>query len=135
VPRTFNQQSPLEKIDWIIDQKNTLTASYNYLRWSNINAIQTPAVLGNVGRNGSDDARIHSLNFRLVTAIKPTVINEARFQWGRDLEYEYSNMSGPQVTVGGFSYGTATFLQRPAYPDERNRANTRSKDTIPKPPA
>ena len=66
VPRPYNQQSPLEKVDWLINPKNTLTASYNYLRWSNINAIQTPAVLGNVGRNGTDDARIHSLNFRLV---------------------------------------------------------------------
>jgi hypothetical protein len=28
-------------------------------------------------------------------------------------------MTGPQVTVGGFSYGTATFLPRAAYPDER----------------
>jgi len=119
IPRTFNQQSPLEKVDWTINQKNTLSVMYNYLRWSNINAIQTPAVLGNVGRNGTDDARIHSLNFRLTTTLQPTLVNEARFQWGRDFEYEFQNMSGPQVTVGGFSYGTATFLPRPAYPDER----------------
>src|SRR6202011_5941997 len=70
LPRTFNQQSPLEKVDWVINEKNTFSATYNYLRWSNINAIQTPAVLGNVGRNGTDDARIHSINFQLTTAFQ-----------------------------------------------------------------
>lgn len=119
LPRTFNQQSPLEKVDWVINDKNTFTATYNYLRWSNINAIQTPAVLGNVGRNGSDDARIHSLNFRLTTVLQPTLVNEARFQWGRDNEFEFPNTTGPQVFVGGFSFGTASFLPRAAFPDER----------------
>lgn len=119
LPRTFNQQSPLEKVDWIINQKNTLSVDYNYLRWSNINAIQTPAVLGNVGRNGSDDARIHSVNVRLTTTFQPTLVNEARYQFGRDFEFEFPNTSGPQVFVGGFSFGTASFLPRAALPDER----------------
>jgi hypothetical protein len=120
IPRTFNQQSPLEKVDWIINQKNSLSVDYNYLRWHNINAIQTPAVLGNVGRNGTDDARIHSVNVRLTTAFTPTLVNEARFQYGRDNEFEFPNTTGPQVFVGNqFSFGTATFLPRSAFPDER----------------
>src|SRR5262249_4764862 len=119
VNRRFDQQTPLVKIDWLVNQKNTVTAHYNYMRWSNPDAIQTPAVLGNVGRNGFDDVRIHSLNIRLTTAISAPLVHEARFQWGRDFEFEFSDQTGPQVTVGGFSYGTATFLQRPAYPDER----------------
>jgi len=85
VSRAYNQQSPLEKADWLINQKNTLSVTYNYLRVPDINGIQSPAVLGNVGRNGSADIRIHSLNFRLTTTFSPTLINEARFQWGRDL--------------------------------------------------
>ncbi len=118
VPRTFNQQSPLEKFDWIINSKNILTGNYNYLRFDGQNAIQTPAVLGNVGRNGSNDVRVDSVNLRLTSTLSPTLVNEARFEWGRDLEYEFSNMTGPQVNVGSFSYGTATFLPRADYPDE-----------------
>src|SRR5262245_7113474 len=119
LPRHFDQQNPLAKVDWIVSPKNTASIMYNYLRSSNPNAIQTPVVLGNVGRNGTDDVRIHSLNGRLTTVLTASLVNEFRTQWGRDFEYEFSNTSGPQVFVGGFSFGTATFLQRPAYPDER----------------
>ena len=119
LPRTFNQQNPLEKIDWIINPRNTLSVDYNYLRFSNPNAIQSPAVLGNVGRNGSSDIRVHSVNVRLTTAFTPTLINEARYQFGRDFEFQFPNQTGPQVFVGGFSFGTASFLPRAALPDER----------------
>jgi Carboxypeptidase regulatory-like domain/TonB dependent receptor len=119
LPRHNDQQTPLVKVDWLASAKNTVSITYNYMRWSNPNAIQTPAVLGNVGRNGTDDVRIHSLNGRLTTAFTGGMVNEFRTQWGRDFEYEFSNTTGPQVFVGGFSFGTATFLQRPAYPDER----------------
>src|SRR5215831_7373690 len=122
LPRHNDQQTPLVKIDWLASSKNTVSITYNYMRWSNPNAIQTPAVLGNIGRNGTDDVRIHSLNGRLTTAFTGALVNEARLQWGRDFEYEFANATGPQVYVNGsgnFSFGTATFLQRPAYPDER----------------
>jgi hypothetical protein len=119
VPRTNNQQNPLAKLDWLVNPKNTASATFNFMRWFNPDAIQTPAVLGNVGRNGFDGVRIYSLNLRLTTSISPTLVNEGRVQTGRDFEYEFSDQTGPQVTVGGFSYGTATFLPRAAYPDER----------------
>ncbi len=122
LPRHNNQQTPLVKVDWMATARNTVSITYNYMRWSNPNAIQTPAVLGNVGRNGTDDVRIHSLNGRLTTVFRSGIVNEARTQWGKDFEYEFTNASGPQVYVNGsgnFSFGTATFLDRPAYPDER----------------
>jgi hypothetical protein len=119
VPRTNNQQTPLAKLDWLVNSKNTAAASFNFMRWYNPDAIQTPAVLGNVGRNGFDGVRIYSLNLRLTSTLTPSLVNEARFQTGRDFEYEFSDQTGPQVSVGGFSYGTATFLPRAAYPDER----------------
>ena len=124
VNRTNNQETPLAKVDWLINPKNSAAASFNYMRWENPDAIQTPDVLGNVGRNGLDGVKISSLNLRLTSTPGPRFVNEARFQFGRDFEYEFSDQTGPQVTVGGFSYGTATFLQRPAYPDERRQQYT-----------
>lgn len=119
IPRKFNQNLFLAKIDWIVNTKNSVSLTYNYLNARNLNGIQTPIVLGNVGRNGSDDVRINSTNVRLTSSISSNVINEFRFQIARDFEFEFGNQPPPQVFVGGFSYGRATFLERPALPDER----------------
>lgn len=119
VPRNANQWLGLAKADYHITDRNTLSVFFNQLFASGQNAIQTPLVLGNVGRNGTDDVRIQSLNARLTSAITPTTVNEMRFQWGRNHEFQFANQPPPQVFVGGFSFGRASFLERPALPDER----------------
>ncbi len=119
LPRENNQNLVLAKIDWLVNNANTFSLTYNYLNARGLNAIQTPLVLGNVGRNGSDDVRINTLNTRLTTVINPKIVNEFRFQIKRDFEYQFGNELPPQVFVGGFSYGRANFLERPALPDER----------------
>jgi Carboxypeptidase regulatory-like domain/TonB dependent receptor-like, beta-barrel len=119
VPRNFNQNLGLAKIDWNASRSNILSITYNHLNFRGRNAIQTPLVLGNVGRNGSDDVRIQSFNARLTSTITSRLVNEARMQWGRDWEFEFANQPPPQVFVGGFSFGRASFLERPALPDER----------------
>ncbi|MCY7346920.1 MAG: carboxypeptidase regulatory-like domain-containing protein [Pyrinomonadaceae bacterium] len=123
--RTFNQNLALVKLDWMVNNANNFSLTYNYLNARNQNGIQTPLVLGNVGRNGSDDVRINTLNTRLTTIFSPKIVNELRFQVKRDFEYQFGNEPPPQVFVGpnivggGFSYGRANFLERPALPDER----------------
>jgi outer membrane receptor protein involved in Fe transport len=119
IPRNFNQNLGLAKIDWNASRSNIVSITYNHLNFRGKNAIQTPLVLGNVGRNGSDDVRIQSFNARLTSTITSRVVNEARMQWGRDWEFEFANQPPPQVFVGGFSFGRASFLERPALPDER----------------
>ena len=119
LPRTQNQNLFLTKIDYNINQANTLSFTYNYLNARGQNAIQTPLVLGNVGRNGSDDVRITSYNARLTSVLTPRAVNEFRFQFGRDLESQFGNEPPPQVFIGNFSFGRANFLERPALPDER----------------
>jgi Carboxypeptidase regulatory-like domain/TonB dependent receptor len=119
IPRNFNQNLGLAKIDWNASRSNIVSITYNHLNFRGKNAIQTPLVLGNVGRNGSDDVRIQSFNARLTSTITSRLINEARMQWGRDWEFEFANQPPPQVFVGGFSFGRASFLERPALPDER----------------
>lgn len=119
IPRNANQWLGLAKVDWNLSAKHTLSVFYNNLHASGIAAIQTPLVLGNVGRNGTDDVRIYSLNARLTSIVKPTHVNEFRVQWSRNHEFQIADQPPPQVFVGTFSYGRANFLQRPAYPDER----------------
>src|SRR5215813_13909514 len=100
IPRSVNQNLGLAKIDWNASRSNIVSITYNHLNARGRNAIQTPLVLGNVGRNGSDDVRIQSFNARLTSTITSHLINEARMQWGRDWEFEFANQPPPQVFVG-----------------------------------
>jgi len=120
IPRTSDQNLGLAKVDWNVSKSNVASFTYNHLNARGINAIQTPIVLGNVGRNGTDDVRIQSFNARLTSTLASNKVNEFRFQWGRDWEFQFANEPPPQVFVGNtFSFGRATFLERPALPDER----------------
>ncbi len=122
LPRTFNQNLFLIKGDYNITDENTLSVTYNYLNSRGLRGIQTPLVLGNFGRNGTDDVRINSFNARLTSVITPRIVNEFRFQASRDFEFQFADEPPPQVFVNGtnnLSFGRATFLERPAQPDER----------------
>lgn len=133
VPRTGNQRLLLPKLDWNLNDKNTFTATYNRLRWASPAGIQTQAINTRARDNfGDDGVNIDSLNLRLASTISDTLINEVRFQWGRDFEFQLSqpplpgeptNSVGgrsPQTFItNGFSFGIPEFLERPAFPDER----------------
>jgi hypothetical protein len=133
VPRRGDQKLFLPKIDWNINSSNTLTVTYNRLRWDSPNGIQTQATNTRARDNFGDDfVDIDWLTLRLNSTISPTLLNEARFQWGRDNETQFStppqageptNAVGgrsPQVFIqNGFSFGIPEFLDRPAFPDER----------------
>jgi len=133
VPRTGDQKLFLPKIDWNITDKHTFTATYNRLRWDSPAGIQTQAINQRAKDNfGDDGVNIDSLNMRLLSTIQPTLLNEFRFQWGRDNEFQFSqpplpgeptNSVGgrsPQTNIAqGFTFGIPEFLERAAFPDER----------------
>src|SRR5262247_4726830 len=74
IPRNFNQNLGLAKLDWNDSRSNVISITYNHLNFRGKNAIQTPLVLGNVGRNGSDDVRIQSFNARLTSTITSRLV-------------------------------------------------------------
>lgn len=133
VPRRGDQKLFLPKIDWNINDSNTLTVTYNRLRWDSPNGIQTQATNTRARDNFGDDfVEIDWVTLRLASTITPTLLNEARFQWGRDNETQFSqppqageptNSIGgrsPQTFItNGFSFGIPEFLERAAFPDER----------------
>ncbi len=148
--RRQDQKIFFPKVDWNINQHNTLTVSYNRVRTDGLNAFQTPSVV-NVGAAdfGDDFVSIDTFNARLVTTISPTIVNEARFQIGREnarsifqnpsaeeaaLAARGTTIGGllPQVSFAasanvGFTFGTSTNFQRAAFPDERT---THIVDTV-----
>jgi carboxypeptidase family protein/TonB-dependent receptor-like protein len=133
VPRTGDQKLFLPKVDWVINDKNTLTVSYNRLRWESPAGIQTQATNTRAIDNFGDDfVNIDAVNVKLASTITPTLLNEFRMQWGRDNETQFSqppapgeptNAAGgrsPQTFIqNGFSFGMPEFLERAAFPDER----------------
>jgi hypothetical protein len=133
VPRRGDQRLFFPKIDWQINDSSLFTVSYNNLRWKSPAGIQTQRT-NTLGRSsfGDDFVKVDSLQMRLATTFSPTVVNEFRFQWGRDFEYEFSqpplagepltgiNGSAPDVFItGGIEFGKPTFLERAQYPNEK----------------
>jgi len=149
VPRKGQQTIFFPKIDWEINSKNHATFEVNRMRWVSPAGIQTQAsVPFGVASFGNDYVRDTWGVAKLYTFFTQTLSNEARFQYGRDFEFEYAQPStpfelanfvnppgytnpfglSPDVFItNGFDMGVPTFLQRPAFPDERR---TQFADTI-----
>ena len=133
VPRRGDQILILPKIDWHINQDHTFTATYNMLRWDSPSGIQTQATNTRARENFGDDfVDVDTLNLRLASTLSQTLINEARFQWSRDHEYQFSQpplpgapttASGgrtPQIFItNGLSFGVPDFLERAKFPFEK----------------
>jgi hypothetical protein len=139
--RKGNQRILMPKVDVNLNSSNTLAVTYNYFRWDSPNGIQTQPT-NTFGRAafGDDFVDADSLNVRLSSNISPTLINEARYQWSRDFEYENSTEPLPDEPktapaypgvfaaftrvpdinlTNGVEFGTATFLERPQFPNEK----------------
>ena len=143
VPRKGNQRIFLPKIDWHINQNNVLTGSYNRLRWQSPAGIQTQPTNTLGSRSFGDDfVNADTVNLRLSSTFGADMVNELRFQWGTDNEFEFSQPPNagepltapayPGVTTagtrspdvfitGGIEFGTPTFLERTKFPFETRK--------------
>jgi len=143
VPRSGDQNLFFPKIDWQINSRNHVAFEVNRLTWASPAGIQTQATNTNGNRSfGNDFVKLTFGVAKLDTTITNSLVNQLRYQYGRDFEYELaqvpsayeqSNLVGPTSTgytnplalppsvsiTNGFTFGTATFLQRGKYPDER----------------
>ncbi|HUI56682.1 MAG TPA: TonB-dependent receptor [Bryobacteraceae bacterium] len=132
--RKGNQELWFPKIDYKPTDNNTVTLSYNRLRWRSPYGVQTNLVVNRgLDSFGDDFVKDDTGAARWVSVIGPTMTNELRFQYSRDFEYEYANpeLAGvptdatgysPQVIVNpspGFTFGKPYYTQRYAYPTEK----------------
>ena len=140
-PRTGDQDIFFPKLDWQINSRNHATLELNRLRWTSPAGIQTSTVVNyGIASFGNDFVKDTFAIGKLDTLVTSHLSNEIRYQYGRDFEYEFNqvptayenqildNPTGyanpyqipPNVNItNAFQFGTATFLNRPAYPDER----------------
>lgn len=133
VPRKRDQYIVLPKIDWVINSKHTFTATYNRLRAESPAGVQSQAVVNRgIASFGDDFVNVDSLNLRLSSAFGATLLNEARFQYGRDNEFQLSQEPAPGEPTTGLNgrppsvaitnvitFGKPNFLERRAFPDEK----------------
>ena len=140
VPRSSDQVINFPKLDYQINSRNHLIVEATRLRASSPNGVQTQQT-NTYGRGsfGNDFIKEDFEIARLATTISSTMVNELRFQYGRDFEYgSASQPTGnelplennqfnlpPDVSIGydydaqGFDIGTPISLPRVALPDER----------------
>ena len=142
VKRTGEQFIWLPKLDWQITNNNRVSVSLNRMRWASPAGIQTQASNSNGIRSFGDDyVKDTWIIARVTSTLSTNLINEFRYQWGRDFEFEppqspspweaanlvssgsYTNPLGFPVgtSVSGFNFGVPNFLTRPKYPDERRQ--------------
>ena len=132
VPRRQDQYIILPKIDWKINDSHTFVFTYNRLRADSPAGVQTPAIVTRgIASFGDDIVNLDFTNLRLTSILSPTVLNEARFQYGRDNESQIPQPPAPGEPTtapegrapsvgltGGVTFGTPNFLPRAAFPDE-----------------
>lgn len=138
VPRTGDQAIFFPKFDWQLNERNHVTVEYNRMRWNSPNGVQTGASeTYGVSSFGNDYVKGDWVIARWSTFLTPNLMNEARYQYGRDFESEYAQAPSafeqpmakniwqqpPEILLasgsGGFTLGKPSFLDRAAYPDER----------------
>lgn len=121
VPRSGDNYVAFGKIDYLINADHTLTGQYNFHKWQSPNGIRTAPIQTNAeSDNGTDRVRTDFMNVRLNSILSSSVVNEFRFQFGRDFESQVPNVTFPGTSVsGGISFGMPNFLPRPAFPNEK----------------
>jgi outer membrane receptor protein involved in Fe transport len=123
-PREGNNRIFLGKVDSSLNSKHNLSVQYNLHRWRSPNGIQTQPILVGVANdaNGTDIVKTDFAVASLNSVLSNKLLNEFRFQMGRDFEAQEPNSPGPATTFSGnagIAFGMPNFLPRPKYPDER----------------
>jgi len=120
-PRSTQQDVAFAKLDYQFTPRNHVSASLNGLNFKAPNSYRTNATQNNEAPSANGTAvtreRIFVANWDSV--FKPTMTNNFRFQWSRDLEKISENGTAPSVTITNYmNYGLPNALPRPAFPDE-----------------
>ncbi len=92
--RKVTQDLGNAKLDWRPTERSSFSASLNLLRWVSPNGLQTAGVLNNgfgVGGNANASVRSKFGKFSWTFIARQNIVNEFRFGWFNDKQYDYPN--------------------------------------------
>ena len=104
IPRQANQELAFGKIDWRPSERNSISASFNYLRFISPNGIQTAAAItsgSSLSGNGDDSVRVRNGPLAWTGIITSTLVNEFHFGWFTDRQADDFD---PAELIPGIGY-------------------------------
>jgi len=143
-PRTGDQTIFFPKLDWKLNASNTISGSYNRVRWKSPFGVQTNATVDRgIDSNGNDFVKDDRAIGNWSYVVNSSATNNLRFIFSRDFEFETPTPSlpgepvsavglAPQADINACGYGstgttlactfdigTPYYLNRADYPDEK----------------
>jgi hypothetical protein len=119
VPRTVDQDLGFGRMDYHLNDKNTLSASLNFMHFNSPNGLQQTLVASTTGQgvnsNGNDTAAVRNGKISLVSTLAPNLVNEFRYGINTDRLADTLNpalngalglldVSAAAVTLGAVNY-------------------------------
>jgi hypothetical protein len=120
-PRDLKQDVFLGKLDFQLNQSNHLSAVFNWQNWGEPDGYNTAATVTNGGVTQNGHGGTHERFFigDWTTTLSSNKVNDLKFAWGRDFEFDSTNSGGPSASLTNIaSYGETSALPRGAFPDE-----------------
>ncbi len=127
VPRTYKQDIGFGKLDWHVNDRNTVSVDMNAMHWRSPHGIQTQAVLtGGAALGNNGNSTVEDRYGKASWTAVPTAasVNEFRFGWFKDRLSDPSasdlfptETGATYITVAGSTVGAAQAYPR-TYPSE-----------------
>ncbi len=147
INRQANQELGLGKLDWRPTERNSFSASMNFLHFVSPNGIQSAIATTTgtaVGSNGDDSVRVRNASINWTSIPGSTAVNQFRFSWFTDRQADTFNQSliSPGMGLGSLTVASqlnlgvgANYLPRVAPNEERfqfadNLTWTKGKHTL-----
>ncbi|HTS65232.1 MAG TPA: carboxypeptidase regulatory-like domain-containing protein [Candidatus Acidoferrales bacterium] len=115
IPREANQELGFGRLDWRPSERNTFSASLNYLHFLSPNGIQTnisSTTGAAIGSNGDDSVRVRNGRASWTAVPKPNWVNELRLGWATDRQADTFDqaMFNPMLSFVGLTVAGQTGL-------------------------
>jgi len=102
--RTATSELGFGKLDWQPTERNSVSVSFNYLRWLSPNGIQTAAATTNgsgIGNNANSTVRARYGRLSWTSLAGNAAVNEFRFGWFKDKQFDYVS---DQLSLPGIGF-------------------------------
>jgi hypothetical protein len=104
VPRRADQELAFGKVDYRPNERNSFSASFNFLHFLSPNGIQTAVALNTgaaIGSNGDATVRVRNGRLNWTAIPRNDMVNEFRFGWFNDRQADTFN---PDLQTAGLGY-------------------------------